>query len=112
MHDRPLRPGGRYVLKHTTRTTLAAADTLSYTIDVNSLSHDEDAASLRLNQIGRVSFRTSAPLVWDPYERNRITGSFIVIDESTNDTLGAGMIVAAARLRRGLSGDPEQMSRV
>jgi len=93
MHERPMVPGGRYLIKHTTRTTTAIVDELRYRIDVNSLEHDETAADLMLNQIGRVSLRTRVPLIWDEYLRNRTTGSFILIDESTNDTLGAGMIL-------------------
>ena len=93
MNTRPMRPGARYLIKHTTRTTSAIIDDLHYRIDINSLDHDEHATELGLNQIGRVSLRTRVPLIWDPYLRNRTTGSFIVIDESTNDTLGAGMIL-------------------
>ncbi len=93
MADRPLQPAGRYRIKHTTRTVLAKVDAVRYRIDVNSLHRDEDAESLSLNEIGRLSLRLSSPLFPDEYRRNRATGSFILIDESTNDTVGAGMVL-------------------
>ncbi len=92
MSEQPMRPGGRYVIHHTTRSAKAIIDRLEYRVDVNSLERDGEAGELGLNEIGRVRLRTSTPLVVDPYSRNRTTGSFILIDESTNDTVGAGMI--------------------
>jgi len=62
-------------------------------LDVNTLHRDEDADSLSLNEIGRVTLRTTAPLFFDDYRRNRATGSFILVDEPSNDTLAAGMIL-------------------
>jgi bifunctional enzyme CysN/CysC len=93
MSERPLRPSGRYRIKHTTRTALAKADELRYRIDVNTLHRHEDATALSLNEIGRLRLRLSSPLFLDEYRRNRTTGSFILIDESTNDTVGAGMVL-------------------
>jgi bifunctional enzyme CysN/CysC len=93
MADRPLEAGKRYFIKHTTRTSRAMIDELRYRIDVNTLHRDEAATSLGLNEIGRVHLRTSSPLMADEYRLNRATGSFILIDETTNDTVGAGMIV-------------------
>jgi bifunctional enzyme CysN/CysC len=93
MSERPLQPAGRYRIKHTTRTVLAKADQLRYRIDVNTLHRHEDAADLSLNEIGRLRLRLSSPLFLDEYRRNRVTGSFILIDESTNDTVGAGMVL-------------------
>jgi bifunctional enzyme CysN/CysC len=92
MSDRPLQPGGRYAIKHTTRTARAVIDELEYRVEVNSLGH-EDATQLGLNEIGRVRLRASVPLMVDRYRRNRTTGSFILIDESSNDTVGAGMVL-------------------
>jgi sulfate adenylyltransferase subunit 1 (EFTu-like GTPase family) len=66
---------------------------LTYRIDVNSLHRDEDADRLELNEIGKMRLRLSAPLLVDEYRRNRATGSFVLIDESTNDTVGAGMVL-------------------
>ncbi|HET8822203.1 MAG TPA: sulfate adenylyltransferase subunit CysN [Thermoleophilaceae bacterium] len=93
MSERPLSPAGRYRIKHTTRTALAKVDQVIYRIDVNSLHRDEEAGGLELNEIGKLRLRLSAPLLVDQYRRNRMTGSFILIDESTNDTVGAGMVL-------------------
>jgi sulfate adenylyltransferase large subunit len=95
MSDRPLQPRGRYAIKHTTRTARAVVEEIEHRIDINTLEHVV-ATELGLNEIGRVRLRCSAPLVVDSYARNRTTGSFILIDESTNDTVGAGMIISAS----------------
>ncbi len=95
MSHQPLQPGGRYALKHTTRTVRAVVDELEYRVNVNSLERLE-APELGLNEIGRVRLRTSAPVMVDRYRRNRTVGSFILIDESSNDTVGAGMIQHAS----------------
>jgi sulfate adenylyltransferase subunit 1 (EFTu-like GTPase family) len=89
----PLRLDARYVIKHTTRSARALVGDLHHRVDVNTLHTDATATTLRLNEIGRVSLRTTAPLCYDPYRRNRTTGSFILIDEGTNETVAAGMIV-------------------
>ena len=95
MSERPLRSGGRYLVKHTSRNANAVVDALRDRIDVHTLERTaEPPAELELNDIGRVRLRTSVPLVFDPYERNRRTGSFILIDESSNETVGAGMITS------------------
>jgi len=93
MSERPLAPGRRYRIKHTTRAALAKVDALRYRMDVNSLHRDQEATELSLNEIGRVGLRLSAPLLVDEYRRNRTTGSFILIDESTNETVGAGTVL-------------------
>ena len=95
MSERPLVAGNRYRIKHTTRTALAKVDSLRYRIDVNSTHRDESASSLALNEIGRVQLRLSSPLLVDDYRVNRETGSFILIEESTNDTVAGGMVLAA-----------------
>ena len=95
MADAPLKPGGRYLLKHTTRTVKAIVDDLRYRIDVNTLHRDQSADQLGLNEIGRIHLRTSAPLLLDPYDLSRTTGGFILIDETTYDTVGAGMVIHA-----------------
>jgi bifunctional enzyme CysN/CysC len=89
---RPLSPGSRLVVKHTARTVKAIVRDLQYRIDVNTLHRDETADRLVLNDIGRLSLRTTQPLFHDPYGRNRQTGGLILIDEATNATVGAGMI--------------------
>jgi sulfate adenylyltransferase subunit 1 (EFTu-like GTPase family) len=88
----PLRPGGRYMLKHTTRQVSAIVDDLLDLVDVHTLERRESSGALQLNDIGRVRVRTSAPLVVDPYDSNRRSGSFILVDEASNGTVGAGMI--------------------
>ncbi|NIL42028.1 sulfate adenylyltransferase [Salinispora arenicola] len=93
---RPLQVGGRYAIKHTTRSARAIVRGLHYRLDINSLHRDESAGELRLNEIGRVRFRTMVPLLADEYRRNRTTGGFVIIDETTNRTVGAGMIVEAS----------------
>jgi bifunctional enzyme CysN/CysC len=90
---RPLTVGGRYAVKHTTRTARAIVRGLHYRLDINTLHRDESATELRLNEIGRVRLRTTIPLLADDYRRNRTTGGFIIIDETTNRTVAAGMIV-------------------
>jgi bifunctional enzyme CysN/CysC len=93
--SKPLQVGGKYAVKHTTRSARAIVRQLHYRLDVNSLHRDESAGSLALNEIGRVRLRTTVPLMADEYRRNRTTGGFIIIDETTNRTVGAGMIVEA-----------------
>jgi sulfate adenylyltransferase subunit 1 len=72
---------------------LAKANELRYRMDVNTLHRHKDADALSLNEIARLRLRLSSPLFLDEYRRNRTTGSFILIDESTNDTVGAGMVL-------------------
>ena len=98
MTDEPLRAGSRYQLKQTSRSALALVDAIEDLVDVHTLERVPASAAggLALNDIGRVRLRTSVPLVFDPYVSNRRTGSFILIDESSNGTVGAGMIVGAA----------------
>src|SRR5690606_23885181 len=88
-----LRPGMKLAVKHTTRWARAIVKGLQYRLDVNTLHRDEDATELVLNEIGRISLRTTQPLFYDDYRRNRETGSFILVDEATHNTIGAGMII-------------------
>jgi bifunctional enzyme CysN/CysC len=91
--DEPLHVRGMYAVKHTTRNVRAQVRDVEYRIDVNTLHRDESADSLTLNEIGRIKLRTTKPLFVDEYRRNRTTGSFLLIDESTGATVGAGMIL-------------------
>jgi sulfate adenylyltransferase subunit 1 (EFTu-like GTPase family) len=91
--ERPLQERQKLVLKHTTRTVKALVRDLHYRLDVNTLHRDESEKALTLNDLGRISIRTAVPLFVDEYRRNRITGSFILIDEATFETVGAGMIL-------------------
>jgi bifunctional enzyme CysN/CysC len=88
-----LRARDKLAIKHTTRSARALVADVQYRLDVNTLHRDEVADSLTLNEIGRVRLRTTQPLFYDEYRRNRTTGSFILIDEATNTTVGAGMIL-------------------
>jgi sulfate adenylyltransferase subunit 1 len=90
--DEPARPGTRYLVKHTTRSVPAKLEAIEHRLDVETLAH-EPADELALNAIGRVRLRLASPVMPDPYERLRATGAFIVVDERTNDTVGAGMTV-------------------
>ena len=95
MSERQLQPGARLGVKHTTRNVRAVVASIDGVVDMGSL--EEHAASeMALNDIGTVRLRLSAPLMVDPYAENRMTGSFILLDEATNDTVGAGMVRAAA----------------
>jgi bifunctional enzyme CysN/CysC len=93
MHEEPMRTGGKYVIKHTTRTARSVVKDLRYRLDVNTLHRDEQAEQLTLNEIGRLRLRVTAPLFTDPYRTNRTTGSFILVDEASNATVGAGMLI-------------------
>ncbi len=96
MAERPLRAGGRYVLKHTSRNATAIVESIEDVVDVHTLQRAQPAEELALNDIGRVRLRTSVPLAFDAYTSNRRTGSFILIDEASNETVGAGLIAALA----------------
>jgi sulfate adenylyltransferase large subunit len=96
MSGAPLRAGGRYLIKHTTRQATAIVDELLDRVDVHTLERVDASSELELNDIGRVRLRLSTPLAFDPYRRNRRTGSFILIDEASNETVGAGMISSTA----------------
>lgn len=91
-----LMPRTKLVIKHTTNVTRCMVTRLDYRLDINTLHRDETAEHLELNEIGRLRLRTTRPLFLDEYRRNRQTGSFILIDEFTNDTVGAGMILGKA----------------
>ena len=93
LSETPLDRARKYIVRHTTRETKAAVADIAYRLDVNTGAHVE-ASALRMNDIARVAFKLAQPLFCDPYAVSRATGAFIVIEESTNNTVGAGMIVA------------------
>ena len=93
--NRPLVPGARFAIKHTTREARAVVRDLHYRLDVNTLHRDETAGQLVMNDLGRISLRVTVPLFVDEYRRNRTTGSFILIDEGSFETVGAGMVLDA-----------------
>jgi sulfate adenylyltransferase subunit 1 len=94
MGERPLQPGARLGVKHTTRTARAVVESIDGVVDMDSLE-SHAAPEMALNDIGTVRLRLSAPLLVDSYDANRATGAFILLDEATNDTVGAGMVRAA-----------------
>jgi sulfate adenylyltransferase large subunit len=95
MAEKPLEPRTRLVVKQTTRSVRAIADELVSVIDIHTLEDRPSPERLELNDIARVRFRLAEPLAVDPYAENRATGAFILIDEATNDTVGAGMVASA-----------------
>jgi len=92
MEDGPISAGQKYLVKHTTRTVRALVTEVQYELDINTLHRSQSVDALGMNSIGRVRLRTMKPLLTDPYRRSRQTGAFIIIDETTNRTVGAGVI--------------------
>lgn len=93
MNDRPMYLNGKYILMHTTRQLKCMVKEIKYKVNVNTLQRISDGEGLKMNDIARISLRTTKPIFSDPYRTNRITGSLILVDEATNETVGAGMIV-------------------
>ena len=93
LNEKKLQEGGRYIVKHTSREVRCIVKEILYKIDISHLRRIENETSFGVNDIGRVVLRTTQPLFFDSYRRNRNTGSLILIDEGTNETVGAGMIV-------------------
>ena len=96
LSDQPLLPRAKYALKHTTRWSRALVRDVRYRLDIDTLHRDENAHTLKLNDMGRVTLRSTTPLMFDEYRRNRATGSFILVEESSNSTVGAGIILGPA----------------
>lgn len=93
MNEAPLKPNGKYIVKHTTRDCRCIVKDVKYKININTLHRNEEDKSIGLNDIGRISIRTTVPLFYDSYSKNRITGSVILVDEGTNETVAACMII-------------------
>ena len=91
--SKPLKLNGKYALKHTTKDVRCIVKEISYKMDINNLSRITENFKIELNDIGRIKIRTTKPLFYDTYRKNRLTGSFILIDEATNITVGACMII-------------------
>ena len=98
MHPRPLQRGKKYSLKHTTRTVQAVVTAIENRIEISTLEPEPEPAELALNDIGEVRLKTSQPLIFDGYATNRLTGSFILIEQGTNATVAAGMLLPPAEL--------------
>lgn len=93
LNDKAIVAGGKYTIKHTTKEARCIIKEIKYKVNINTLHRLEDDLNIGLNDIGRIRIRTTAPLMYDPYKKNRSTGSIILIDEFTNETVGAGMII-------------------
>jgi sulfate adenylyltransferase subunit 1 len=93
MGERPLQLNGKYIIRHTTREARCLVKEVLYKVDINNLHRMEDEKSIGLNDIGRVKLRTTLPFFFDSYKENRNTGSILLIEEGTNNTVGAGMII-------------------
>lgn len=93
LNEKKMTPGGKYSIKHTTKDARCVIKEVRYKININTLHKIEDDKTIGLNDIGRVLIRTTSPLFYDSYNKNRITGSVILVDEFTNETVGAGMIL-------------------
>ncbi len=93
LNEKKLTPNGKYIIRHTTKEARCVVKDIRYKMDINSLHRVEDDKTIGLNDIGRILIRTTAPLFYDSYTKNRFTGSIILIDEFTNETVGAGMII-------------------
>jgi sulfate adenylyltransferase subunit 1 len=93
LSDKALVPGGKYTIRHTTKEVRCIIKSVDYKIDINTLDKNTEDKSVELNEIGQMTIRTTQPLVFDSYDKNRITGSLIIVDEATNNTVCAGMIV-------------------
>ncbi len=92
-NERPLQPRGKYALMHTTQEARCMVKEIRYKLDINTLHRNMDDLNIGMNDIARVHLRTTRPLFYDPYRKNRNTGSLILIDEHTNETVAAGMII-------------------
>jgi len=93
MDETPLKPNGKYAIKHTSKDVKFIVKEIAYKMDINNLSRITENFQIELNDIGKIKLRTTKPLFYDSYNKNRLTGSFIMIDEATNITVGACMII-------------------
>jgi len=93
MNDKKMIPRGKYTIRHTSQTARCIIKEVKYKMDINTLHRNEDDLEIGLNDIGRITIRTTKPLFFDSYRRNRNTGSIILINEATNETVAAGMII-------------------
>ena len=92
-NNKPIRPRGKYTIRHTTQEARCVVKEVRYKLDINSLHREQEDKTLNMNDIGRVVLRSTKPLFIDAYRKNRITGSIILIDEGSNSTVAAGMII-------------------
>ncbi|MEI6899731.1 MAG: sulfate adenylyltransferase, partial [Bacteroidota bacterium] len=93
MNPKPLQLNGKYALRHNTRDARCIVRNIEYVLNINTLEKKDHDGQVRMNEIACLELQCTKPLIFDPYSRNRFTGSLIIIDESTNETIGAGMIL-------------------
>jgi sulfate adenylyltransferase subunit 1 len=93
MNEKKMIPKGKYTIRHTSQTARCIIKEVQYKMDINTLHRMEDEKEIGLNDIGRITIRTTKPLFFDSYRRNRNTGSIILVDEATNETVAAGMVI-------------------
>ena len=93
LNDKKLNPASKYIIRHTSREAKCVVKDVRYKVNINTLHKIEDDKTIGLNDIGRILIRTTSPLFFDSYKNNRSTGSVILVDEFTNETVGAGMII-------------------
>jgi sulfate adenylyltransferase subunit 1 len=91
--EKPMVPGGKYAIRHTTSELRGIIRSVKYKVNINTLDENRDDTGVALNEIARMSIKCSKPIFYDSYKDNHITGSIIIIDEATNNTVGAGMII-------------------
>jgi sulfate adenylyltransferase subunit 1 len=92
-NEKPLQLKGKYILRHTTNEVKCMVNEIRYKVDMTDLHRKEDDKEIKMNDIGRLSLRLQKPIFYDSYRKNRNTGSVILVDEATNETVAAGMIV-------------------
>ena len=105
MHERALTPGKKYLLKHTSHTVQAVVTKIVNRLDMATLETEATPAELKMNDIGQIRLHTAKPLVFDGYATNRLTGSFILIEQGSNATAAAGMLLAPREVVKPESGD-------
>jgi len=91
--NRPLKQRDKFIIRHTTQELRCIIKEVRYKMNVNTLHRDQEDKTINMNDIARITIRTTKPLYYDSYRRNRITGSLLFVDENTNETVGAGMII-------------------
>lgn len=94
MNEKPMNPKGKYIIKHTSNEGRCMIKETLYKVDINTLNKIEDDKAIKMNDIGRIRLKSAKPLMYDSYKKNRNTGAIILVDEFTNDTVAAGMIIA------------------
>jgi sulfate adenylyltransferase subunit 1 len=92
-NEKPMKPGGKYFVRNYSNDAGCVIESIDYRMNINTLEKDTDDLSVKMNDIAHIRIKTSKPLFFDAYKKNKITGSLILIDEGTNETVAAGMIV-------------------